>query len=626
MTSIARLKDVFLDRAPERVLGCTYGFQPEFFEQEILPAMLPELTLDRGAGNVGSYLNAGDEVLRRCPILILCDHFDSGKELTYNLAVADAGQFAFHPKLLLLDYGELVRVVISSANLTRSGWSSALELFLHEDVDPNGRHSWAAPLVWFLEGTKALLEPIAQTQLEPFIELMRTIRAPIGPFGGGPQLVSSFDEPLIDSALSATDGISSVDVVTPFLEGEGGAGVFDRLESEHPSLSGTLYLRAEDSEGTPVIRGPEEKLRRLLDNGRWQARRVRAEWEGDEEDAPARELHGKLLALRKGKRAIALVGSANVTAAALLGSPPHGNVEICCLLELKTRELEAILPPSDGLPVDGFEIEAPEHEPEDVASAADWVTEAVYYGERAELELVIGKGAPPLEVLYQGKPLRNSASLPAWRSKLRLGKELEVLVTDGNTEATVPFLILDPGLIAPRGLSRDPTIEELLEIMAGAREPVDDGDPSGIGGTAGEPGASGELVRRGGAFAWRKLMRALAGLERDLRNGAAFEPEVRRLLDGPLGAKGLMNALDGLGSDGSFIDADMAFALHQLRLAIQRVQASAGHRPNSDQPTGAEHLARWSADLAKRFNAIRSNADVNLGAQLDQLGAELKSK
>jgi hypothetical protein len=632
VTSIARLKDVFLDRSPRRVLGCTYGFQPEFFEQEILPSMLPELTLDRGAGNLGSYLNAGDEALGRCPVLILCDHAEAGRELPYNLEVTKPGRFAFHPKLLLLDYTDVIRVAISSANLTRSGWSSALELFIYEDIEPGGRHGWGAPLVRFLEGTSGLISQTARDELEPYITLMRRVKKPIGPFGWGPELVSSFDGPLMDAALDAMGNVSSVDVVTPFLEGEEGAGVFDRLESQHPAIRGTLYLRAEDADGTPVVRGPEEKLRRLLGSGRWQVQRVRAEWEGDEEDAPpSRELHGKLLALRKGKRAKVLIGSANVTAAALLRFPPNGNVELCCLLDLSTKQLKAILPQSDGLPTGEFRIDAADAEPESVPTAADWVVEAIYRGDRAELELALEKGAPPLEVTYQGKTLTTSASPPVWRSKLRLGKELEVTLRDGRKAgaepAVIPFLVLDIGLVSPRGLSRDPTIDELLDIMAGAREPVDSGETNGNGPGPNGPGGTNGLLHGGSAFAWRKLMRALAGLERDLRASAGFEPEVRRLLDGPLGAKGLLEALDRLRTGETFLDADFAFALHQLRLVLARVNAGFESKPKPEgETTGREHLARWSKDLAAQFADIRSNADATLNRQLKQLEAECKAK
>ena len=52
MTRLARIRDVFLpNREPRSALFCTYGFDARFFEEEILPAMLPNsLSLDRAGG------------------------------------------------------------------------------------------------------------------------------------------------------------------------------------------------------------------------------------------------------------------------------------------------------------------------------------------------------------------------------------------------------------------------------------------------------------------------------------------------------------------------------------------------------------------------------------------------
>src|SRR5262249_9123889 len=149
-----------------------------------------------------AYLNAGDQVLRSCPIVICCDHTEPGRELPYDLVqYSDSGRLAFHPKLLVLDYGEVVRVVVSSANLTRSGWTSALELFFFEDLIPGKRHAWAAPLLAFVDGVQAGLPEAAATRLEQFQSLLKRVK-PMRRTKGTAQLISSFAAPLID-ALTA---------------------------------------------------------------------------------------------------------------------------------------------------------------------------------------------------------------------------------------------------------------------------------------------------------------------------------------------------------------------------------------------------------------------------------------
>src|SRR5207253_1750463 len=126
----------------------------------------------------------------------------------------------------------------------------------------------------------------------------------------------------------------------------------------------------------------------------------------------------------------------------------------------------------------------------------------------------------------------------SWSHDLTLGAELEVVIRSGETEAVVPFVILDPELARPRGLARTLRLDELLEILAGRREvAVSDAD---LGERAEAVTVAEALRRPGDAFAWRKLMRATAGLRRDVAAGIRFPAEVRRLLDGPLGARALL--------------------------------------------------------------------------------------
>jgi hypothetical protein len=172
-------------------------------------------------------------------------------------------------------------------------------------------------------------------------------------------------------------------------------------------------------------------------------------------------------------------------------------------------------------------------------------------------------------------------------------------------------------------MSRKPGIDELLEIMAGTREPIDCELPGGENGNGGPvtPG----LLTGGGAFAWRRLMRGLAGLERDLVQSAGFPTEVERLLDGPLGVKALLEALEELKQGGTFIEADYAFALHQLRCTLTRARSATEARSGDVPKESLGHLDRWLVRLRRSFEAIRKAADPPLRSQLNLIRREVEA-
>ena len=146
MTRLARLQDVFLpNREPQSALFCTYGFDAPFFEKEVIPAMFPvSLGLDSESGLQSAYLNAADTLLAQRRVAVFYDHLvNEGPELHYAAWPVYAAPRAFHPELIALDYGDVIRVVIGSANLTTEAWTRLLELFVVEDLVPER----AAPMV-----------------------------------------------------------------------------------------------------------------------------------------------------------------------------------------------------------------------------------------------------------------------------------------------------------------------------------------------------------------------------------------------------------------------------------------------------------------------------------------------
>lgn len=618
MTNLARLRDCFMqEREPERALFCTYGLEPTFFENEILPALFPDsLGSDRKSGSTSAYLNAADQLTHRRDIVVLGDHTEAGKEFIYPTLLVK-GRSAFHPKLMLLDYGQHLRVIVSSANLTRSGWVHQLELFVYEDLPVGGSHAWAGPLTSFLEGVSALMAE-QSTPLEPFLERVRTID---GAPSQGLQLLTTFDHALLEQALQSMDEVTAVEIVSPFFEGEGGPGVFDVLRERFPRARGRLFVRAQTGDdGVEEVFAPASKVAPLLDEGGWSLHQVLDTWEGDEDDAPPRGLHGKLLALRHRRRAIAMIGSPNFTRAALLEPAPIGNVEAAVLVDLSTRRLDDLLPQHRDLVSSEIRFrKPPDEEAASEPGPERYISAAIYRAAAEELEVSIVESAPPLSIRYEGKALANRAIPPGWQGDVRLGRSIEIEVIADGESAVVPLVIDQPGALAPRGMARQIGFEEFLDSLAGSRELPLDEDDSWVGSGHGSPVAHEGMLRTGGVIAWRKLLRALERLGQDFRSEARFPRGIDYLIINPARLAGLRTGLGELVVTGWLKPADHAFALHEVRRMLSDVLEDL-----RDQEESAAHVRDVLDEVTAEFRGFHVAQDGALRTQLDQLWGELR--
>ena len=298
---------------------------------------------------------------------------------------------------------------------------------------------------------------------------------------------------------------NAIEVVSPFFEGEEGTGIFDILAERLPEAHGRLFLRAQTAgDGVLEVFAPEAKIKAAVDGGQWSLHQVLDTWEGDDEGAPPRTLHGKMVALKRANRAVAMVGSPNLTRAALLHKAPGGNVEIAVLAEMSARSLAALVPQHRDLsPGDVRWLERGSDE-EGSPGPERWIEEAIYDANTEQLRLKIGLTAPPLEVSYEGQQLSASAEPPAWAGTFHLGRSLEVEVFDGQQSATIPFLIENFAALPPRGAARDMTLEEFLEVLAGLRESSVDGEGHERRRPP-KPEPIGVPINNSGAIAWRKI-------------------------------------------------------------------------------------------------------------------------
>jgi len=578
MTAFARLRDVFLPgREPDRAVFCTYGFDARFFEAELLPAMLSEsLALDREAGFANAYLNAADVALQRREVGVFYDHLlGDGPELLYAAWPVDILPRRFHAKLILLDYGDRFRAVVGSANLTRAAWTSLLELWVIEDLEPGVPHPWATGLRRFLSHL-ARRVPTGQDQHRASISSMLD---GVPAANGNERIVSTWDEPLLDALFDSLPPVKALDIVTPFFEGSDGPGVFDALRQRAGTAGGDLYASVTMDDGTPRMSGPPTKLAEVFSTKKWRLNGVRAVWDGDDEDAPLRALHGKLLAATHAEGVRLMMGSANVTRAALLGRasnperPGPANVELVLLRDTTRRELTALLPQAD--PLDFAEVEVVDRgdptgeDDEDAAGPERHVVAATYRADKRLLEVLLAPDAPEMTVAYDGRALE--ASRQGFEGTVELGTPRFVVVHDGTATGMMPFTILDPERLLPRGTSRSIDLETFLGLLAGGRDlPVRGGDERT--GAAASGGIDESIVGSRGAIPWRRYLAAVQGLgaelerERDGARGLAFT------LENPIRMAGLLAHLTEAFDRRRFTAADLLYALYELNSELARVR------------------------------------------------------
>ncbi|MHB8492656.1 MAG: hypothetical protein ACYDA6_10660, partial [Solirubrobacteraceae bacterium] len=621
MTRLARLPELCLEgREPLSALFCTYGFEARFFEAEVIPAMFPvSLGLDSESGFEDAYLNSADITLALHQVGVFYDHLiDEGPQLRYAAWPVYVAPRAFHAKLIVLDYGDLVRVVIGSANLTRAAWTRLLELFTVEDLVPGDPHPWSEGLQQFVG---RLRERIPDGQAALRHEIAASLgRVPQSQ--GASRVTSTWEEPLLDALLHDVDDARFVHAVTPFFEGSDGPGVFDALHKRLGAVRGRLYTSTADVDGRARVSGPPEKLQALITDGGWELHGVDKVWDGDEDGAPLRELHGKLLSVTNANGTRSMIGSANLTRAALLERAPQANVELVVIESQSAAELKRALPQATRLSADTVDFEeAGDPAGEDDASQlgpGGYIVEATYTAASRRLSLVIAPGAPDLTIRYADAVVAGQIDGAVWSSLLELALQQYVTVHDGQESSVVPFVIVDPFVLEPRGTASAIDLDEFLDILAGRRESVSIGEMERVPESGGTP--KGEAVPTRGAIPWRRYLAAVEGIGFELAQELDVEIGLRFTIENPTRLAGLLQRLEDAHDAIRFTDADLLYALYELERELSHVLAL-------DAPDSSRRLLEEArAGIERRSAELVGLAGKKLALQIKVLRAPIKMR
>jgi hypothetical protein len=477
-----RFQEHMQGRLLKSAVFMTFRFEPDFFEQEVLPVVLPDMPLSHVPAIRLLFL---EEALKS-----LADHVAVYYDRSALVAGAQSAKLdvrriaishttgCFHPKnvLLLTESAEpdaagrreqRLTVATLSANLTRRGWWENVEVCHIEEITDGARCSIRDDLLDLIKRVKAASP--AGTSHEALDEVRAFARRLIAPrrttddtrfprlYTGG-QTVVDFMSDVVEDRL---DGLC-LEVVSPYFDQNDAAPLRALCDRFRPREVRVFLPRAEDESAQCNQAVFDAVLE--IDHVHWARLPAELLSAGKNEQVKRRTVHAKVYRFFHPSRRYEafLVGSVNLTTAAHSKS---GNFETAFLLESEPKRV-----PGWWLDVDRKKPPAflgCDGEDASMATTAlsiryDWAhgTAAAYWD----------AGTPPgmLSVGAQGAPLFEIATLvprdwtplpkDAARALTRILESTSFLTVmeDGGTPATI--------LVQEEGMAHKPSI--LLSLTA----------------------------------------------------------------------------------------------------------------------------------------------------------------
>ncbi len=604
---------------PLACLATTFTFEPDFFEGECLSRFLG-LDSRRGENRELdlAFLIEQEERLAETRVCVVVDRSEvrEGRSLRWDVLPAGVPSGVQHAKVAVLVWQRLMRILVTSANLTEVGYRYNVETGLAVDALAGGRLP-ASLFNALLEAVKGILEkaPGDPERPGPLARALDTV-ALAGNLMASFSLPASFPPGLkLDVVAGGPDkgvvprlaGIlrggppRRAVVMSPFFdthEEKSLAGIaLAGLMAQRGPTTVTFVIPVDSMDQRTVLRAPSCLLRSLSSRMEVAFKPFR-QLQADE----VRRLHGKALLLENEEWTTALVGSSNFTAAGLALSPFRANLELNLAVTARAESkeagaLRALFSAGDPLDLSTAEW-APEEDAEDKPlSVLPWgFRECLLHPDVPKLELIFGPPDLPSHwavrdpisgiVLMDhgawmaaGSPERIDVVVSGDRFPLFL--EVTWESKGGQAGAGWAVNVTEPGkLPAPEEL-RDLPAQALLQALASTRpiheslarflvaresghaDHVDEMDPlKRYSGT-------GRLLARA-----RQVSAALMGLKQRLERPAGSLDALEWRLNGPVGPTAVAESLGRADEPGSFLKGERAFLLGELALTLSRVDWS----------------------------------------------------
>ena len=300
----------------------TYSIELEFFDEYLFrrlgePPLNSTILIDAGT-HARLWTNGGDQARRLRRV-----------NRDYLLRPVLFGHGAFHPKTYLMGNVSEGRLLVGSGNLTLAGVERGREVFSEfrstEPDDMGSIHSWRQ----WMDG---IVERLADEEVTyRWLRLRRECGDWLEGDGAGSRFIGTGERSILDQFADGIDGpVDELHVMAPFYDREALAlkTLLDRFRPARLHL----YLGARTSVHGPALAA------------------VVADFDGQVsllEIDPLEFVHAKLIGIIVNNHSHLLVGSANLSQAALLGTGESWvNVEACVAVELSAEEMrQAFMPP-----------------------------------------------------------------------------------------------------------------------------------------------------------------------------------------------------------------------------------------------------------------------------------------
>lgn len=239
----------------------------------------------------------------------------------------------FHPKLYLLASEKEVRFGIGSANLTREGLATNLEIESVFEVSKKDQTylSLLKECLEFIQNLAAFSKsPSAIQSVEDFIEYISDLL--VGNFVENLHLFHNLQESIYNQVLKALDGkaLKSIKVVSPFYDKE--LSVHKMLCDKYPKAKFEIYIQQGKS-NFPISNYVKDETKLF----------VYKEQE--------RYIHGKAILFDTNDGWYLLTGSSNYTRSAMLNSKFEANIETSIWGQVDNVTADYILKPNGIKPV-----------------------------------------------------------------------------------------------------------------------------------------------------------------------------------------------------------------------------------------------------------------------------------
>jgi hypothetical protein len=610
-----------------RPIGCiatSFVFEPDFFEGECLSRFLGFDGV-RGETSELAYVIEEEERLAETSVCAIVDRSQApgNRNLRWDLLSVSPPRGLLHAKVTLLTWERFVRVIVSSANLTRAAYRSNVEVAI--SLEAHEGSELPAPLFRnLLRAVRNIVglaprEPAGEGPSHRALATISRTEAIINGFGlraspprGAPRLAVVVTGPgreLLNGLPQVWSGSvpRSATVLSPFFDTDRDANRAASALTDVLARTGertvTFVLAADQLSERTIVRAPAS-----LSSAVGSGTTVRFEAFPPDPTGEPRRLHAKSLVLESADWVGAFIGSSNFTAAGYgLSSASHVEVNVALGAEVTSetgRILSGLISAGEELDVAEIDWETQEDEDEDPARPVPW----------GFLSFLADPGPPPALLLeLDGATLPDdwSVSTPAdalladrerWDDAARPAQLLLALPDEAIPfwvkvqwrehgewfDAGMPVNVTDPGKLPPPLELRALPVELLLRVLASTR-PIYESMAREIERREGERAGTlppeldplkryssvGQLLGRA-----RRVSAALEGLRRRLEQPVGSLDTLRWRLLGPIGPKAIAEGLlrEAEEPTAGFVLGEASFILAELALTMKRVDWSSTFR------------------------------------------------